>query len=75
MDKKTMIEHNMTCANDCSNKQMCFMLSPYFTCGRDMCFDTRIAINWCIQCGCKSKHNEACNRAFNICCERPFFLY
>ena len=46
------------CVNACSDKEYCFMLKPYYECGHVMCFSSGAAINWCIQCGCKSR-NEA----------------
>ena len=45
----------MNCVNACSNQKYCFMLKPYYTCGHIMCFNSGMAINWCIQCGCKPK--------------------
>ena len=45
----------MACVNACSDKQKCFMLKPCYTCGHVMCFTSGIAIDWCSQCGCKSK--------------------
>ena len=60
-----MEEQNLTCVNACSNKEMCFMLKPYFTCGHVMCFNSGMAINWCIQCGCKSKNIKEFNKTFN----------
>ena len=41
------------------------MLKPYYTCGHVMCFNSGMAINWCIQCGCKQKNNESFCHAFN----------
>jgi hypothetical protein len=55
----------MSCVNACEDKQYCFMLKPYYTCGHVMCFNTGININWCIQCGCKTKNNVSFCDAFN----------
>ena len=50
----TSIENmEMICVNACADAIYCFMLQPYYTCGHVMCFNPGMAINSCVQCGCK----------------------
>jgi hypothetical protein len=53
----------MKCANACAEKQYCFMVKPYYKCGHFMCFNSGMAIDWCIQCGCKSKNEMSYGQA------------
>ena len=55
----------MICVNQCSDKKYCFTLKPYYTCGHVMCFNSGMAIHWCIQCGCKPKNEVSFCHAFN----------
>ena len=55
----------MACANACSDKNYCLMLKPYYTCGHVMCFNSAMAISWCIQCGCKTKNEVSFCYAYN----------
>ena len=58
-------ERKMACVNACSDKDKRFTLKPYYACGHVMCFNNGIAINWCIQCSCKTKNNVSFCHAFN----------
>ena len=55
----------MTCVNACSDKEYWFMLKPSYTCGHVMCFNSGMAMDWCIKCGCKTKNNVSFCHAFN----------
>ena len=58
-------EQKMACVNACSDRKYCRMLKPYYACGHVMCFNSGMAINWCIKCGCKTKKDVSCCNALN----------
>ena len=41
------------------------MLKPYYTCGHVMCFNSAMAIEYCIHCGCKIKNKASFCCAFH----------
>ena len=55
----------MACVNACSDKDKRFMLKPHYNCGHLMCYNSAMAIDWCIQCACKTKNNVSFCLAFN----------
>ena len=55
----------MACVNACPNEKILFHVKPEYDCGHLMCFNSGMAIDWCIKCGCKTRIEASFCDEFN----------